>query len=153
MLSKERASSNIHAILKEIKKNGYSKASPFSIGKVDKEMKAYAAKNGITLGGDEIVMSVNQIKHTLRDSKKESGKSIGSKHLAEFPLRRAKMELYYDNSNGNFVYFDRARNEKFIIHPNYTMKINRVNEQRVNYITASKTNESEFNMRKYTKIK
>lgn len=41
----------------------------------------------------------------------------------------------------------------FALHPNYTMKINRVNEQSVNYITASKTNESEFNMRKYTKIK
>ena len=116
-------------------------------------MKDYAADHEITLGSDNIVMSVKQINHTLRESKSESGKSVGAEHLADFPVRRSGMELYHDSSNGNFVYFDRERNEKFVIHPNYTMKTKQGKRQKVNYITASKTDQTEFNMSKFKKIK
>ena len=120
-------------------------------------MKEYAEMNGITLASDEIVMSVKQITHSLRPTKEAAGKSIGGDDLAEFPTRRADMELYHDNTNDNFVYFDRSRNEKFIIHPNYSMKIKlgkkKVTQRMVNYITASRTNEQEFNLAKYIKIK
>lgn len=153
----QRASSTIRNILADIEAKGYSSASPFSIGKVDKAMREYAEKHGITLGSNDIVMSVKQITHTLRESKTEKGLAVGTNHLAEFPTRRARMELYHDSSNGNFLYFDRARNEKFVIHPNYTMKVKIGNKretvQKVNYITASKTNATEFNLPKYKKIK
>lgn len=78
---------------------------------------------------------------------------ITGRPLADFPIRRSGMELYHDSSNGNFVYFDRVRNEKFIIHPNYTMKTKQGKQQKVNYITASKTDATEFNMLKYTRIR
>lgn len=153
----ERASSKIRSVIADIKAHGYSSVSPFSIGKVEKEMKEYAKNNGIILGSDEIVMSVKQITHTLRETKEATGKSVGGKDLAEFPTRRAGMELYHDNSNGNFVYFDRSRNEKFVIHPNYKMKIKigkkKETHQKVNYITASRTNAQEFTLAKFIKIK
>ena len=149
----ERASSNIRSILADIAEKGYSSAKPFSIGKVDKEMKDYADEHGITLGSEEILMSVKQITHTLRESKTEKGKSVGAAHLADFPLRRSGMELYHDSSNGNFIYFDRVRNEKFVIHPNHIMRTKQGKQKKVNYITASKTDATEFRMSKYTSIR
>lgn len=147
------ASAKISQVIGEIQSKGYSSEQPFSIGKVDSEMKDYAKNNGIKLASDNIYMSSAQIGHTLRESKVESGKSISASHLEEFPLRRSSMELYHDKSNGNFVYFDRERSEKFVVHPNYTMKISKKRTSKVNYITASKTNYTEFMMGKYTRIK
>lgn len=147
------ASAKISQIIADIQSKGYSSEQPFSIGKVDSEMMEYAKNNGITLASDDIYMSAAQIGHTLRDSKVESDIAISASHLEEFPLRRSSMELYHDKSNRNFVYFDRERSEKFVIHPNYSMKISKKKTTKVNYITASKTDSREFNMRKYTKIK
>lgn len=147
------ASAKISQVIGEIQSKGYSSEQPFSIGKVDSEMKDYAKNNGIKLASDNIYMSAAQIGHTLRNSKVESGIAISALHLEEFPLRRSSMELYHDKTNENFVYFDRERKEKFVIHPNYSMKISKRKTSKVNYITASKTDAREFNMRKYTKIK
>ena len=147
------ASAKISKVIADIQSKKYSSEQPFSIGKVDSEMKEYAKNNGITLASDDIYMSAAQIGHTLRDSKVESDIAISASHLEEFPLRRSSMELYHDKSNGNFVYFDRERSEKFVIHPNYTMKISKKKTSKVNYITASKTNYTEFMMGKYTRIK
>lgn len=147
------AKARIKAILSEIEKNGHSEASPFSIGKVDHEMKKYAQENGIQLGGDEIVMNVKQITHTLREVKVKNGKAIPGEHLAEFPIRRSRMELYHDSTNDNFIYFDRERSEKFVVHPNYRMKVKGIYKKAVNYLTASRTNAQEFTLSKLTRIK
>lgn len=152
-VSPTEASAKISQVIADIQSKGYSSEQPFSIGKVDSEMKEYAKNNGITLASDDIYMSASQIGHTLRDSKVESRKAISVSHLEEFPMRRSSMELYHDKSNGNFIYFDRERKEKFVIHPNYSMKISKKKTKKVNYITASKTDVREFKMTKYDKIK
>lgn len=147
------ASAKISKVIADIQSKKYSSEQPFSIGKVDYEIKEFAKNNGITLASDDIYMSAAQIGHTLRDSKVERDIAISASHLEEFPLRRSSMELYHDKSNGNFVYLDRERREKFVIHPNYSMKISKKKTTKVNYITASKTDVREFKMTKYAKIK
>lgn len=148
-----QASNYIRSIIAEIDSNGFSTAKPFVVGNIESELRQYAREYGIEIAGDEIVMSVKQITHTLRDSKAGKVIAVSPVHLAQFPLRRSRMELYHDSTNSNFVYYDRVRNEKFVIHPNYTMKIGRAKGKVVNYITASKTDPTEFGMKKYTKIK
>lgn len=152
--AKYLAAFEIRHALECINEKRFSEVTPFSIGKVDKEIKEYAANHGLKLASEDIVMTPAQIAHTMRDKKVASGKAIPAKHLVEFPLRRSKMEIYYDAEKKNFLYYDRKRNEKYIIHPNYTLKVARKKELSVtNYITASKTDPTEFMMQKYTKIK
>lgn len=148
-----QASLTIRVVLTDIATNGFSRQAPFVIGKIEPELKSFAREHNIELGGNDIVMTTEQIGHTLRDSKARDGKTIPSDHLAEFPIRRSGMELYHDKTNNNFIYFDRTRNEKFVVHPNYSMKVKREKVKKVNYITASKTNAQEFTLSKLTRIK
>ena len=148
-----QASIHIGNIVADIESKGYSQESPFTVGRIDPEMRQYANEHRIEIASDEIVMSVKQITHTLRESKDQKGKGISPEHLAEFPIRRSGMELYHDKTNNNFIYYDRERNEKFVVHPNYSMKIKRAKGKVVNYITASRTNSQEFTLAKLTRIK
>ena len=59
------------------------------------------------------------------------------------------MDLYYD---GECFIYTNGRS-KFVIHPNYKMKICRDYVQVVNYITATKAKDpAEFTLLKYIKI-
>ena len=136
-----QASIHIGNIVADIESKGYSQESPFTVGRIDPEMRQYANEHRIEIASDEIVMSVKQITHTLRESKAQKGKGISG------------MELYHDKTNNNFIYYDRERNEKFVVHPNYSMKIKRAKGKVVNYITASRTNSQEFTLAKLTRIK
>lgn len=148
-----QASQKIRDVITEIDSNGHSQVQPFAIGKVDPEIKDYARQNGLELASDDIVMTADRIGHTIRPTKVKAGIDVPREHLAQFPMRRSDMEIYHDSSNGNYVYFDRERNEKFVLHPNYKMKINRKKESAVNYITASRTNPQEFTLAKFKRIK
>ena len=47
----------------------------------------------------------------------------------------------------------KGRNSKFIVHPNYQMKVSREVVKLVNFITATKrTDKKEFNGKRYIKI-
>ena len=59
------------------------------------------------------------------------------------------MELYYDGEC--FIYTDGL--SKFIVHPNYKMKISRELVAKVNFITATKVKDpAEFTLPKYREI-
>lgn len=59
------------------------------------------------------------------------------------------MDLYYDGEC--FIYTDEI--SKFIIHPNYKMKVNRDQVKLVNFKTATRrTDKKEFNGKRYVKI-
>lgn len=148
-----QASATIRGVIADFADHGYSTQTPFVVGKVESVLKSYAKEHNIELGSDDIIMTTDQIGHTLRDSKVRDAKAVPPEHLAEFPMRKSRMEIYHDKTDNNFIYFDRSRNEKFVVHPNYSMKINRERVRRVNYITASKTDPTEFNMQKYRRIK
>ena len=139
----------ISSVLEDIKQKGYSRIQPFVIGDVEERMKQFAQVNSISLGGDELYMSAKQIQHCLRASKGAKGLAVDDADLIGFPKNRFQMDLYYDGEC--FIYAD--GNSKFIIHPNYKMKISHELVARVNFITATRVKDSaEFTLPKYRKI-
>ena len=122
---------------------------PFSIGKVEKRMMQFAQANAITLASDELYMSAKQLQHCLRASKATKGLVVTDADLIGLPQNRFQMDLYYDGEC--FIYTDGQ--SKFIIHPNYQMKISREVVAKVNFITATKVKDpAEFTLPKYQKI-
>lgn len=162
ILNPSKATKEILSIISEVKEKGFSTAQPISIGSVEYEIIEFAKNNNIDLKSKYIIVTPSKILHTIRELKVASGKAVSEQHFAEFPLRRRMMEIYYDSTKGNFLYYDRSRQEKFVIHPNYELKVKKAEGVRgakngkirvVNYITASKTNDQEFTLSKLTRIK
>lgn len=141
----------IMSVIADIHKDGFSKQSPFSIGKVESDLRQYASVNGIDIGNGQLYMSPKQIAHTLRDLHTDKGIAISPQRLASFPERRSKMSLYHDSNEDKFVYFD--GNIKYVVHPNYSLKLPTGKERVVNFITAYTSNGREFNQRNFTKIR
>ena len=141
--------SQIERVLNEIHQQGYSSVQPFIVGKVEERMLRFIRVNAITLASDELYMSAKQLQHCMRTSKATKGLVVDDKDLIGFPQNRFQMELYYDGEC--FIYTDGQ--SKFIIHPNYQMKVNREVVKLVNFITATRrTDKKEFNGKRYVKI-
>ena len=141
--------SQIAAILADIRQKGFSSVRPFVVGIVEERMMQFAEVNGIPLGSNELYMSAKQLQHCMRASKSAKGLVVADTDLIGFPQNRFKMDLYYDGEC--FIYTDGE--SKFIVHPNYQMKISREVVKLVNFITATKrTDKKEFNGKRYVKI-
>ena len=139
----------ITAVLSDIRQKGYSSIQPFTIGKVEERMMIFAQVNAITLASDELYMSAKQLQHCMRASKATKGLVVTDADLIGFPQNRFQMDLYYDGEC--FIYTDGQ--SKFIVHPNYKMKVNREEVKLVNFITATRrTDKKEFNGKRYVKI-
>ena len=139
----------IATVLSDIRQKGYSSVQPFSIGKVEERMMQFAQITGVTLASDELYMSAKQLQHSMRASKETKGLVVDDADLIGFPQNRFLMDLYYDGEC--FIYTDGA--SKFIVHPNYKMKISRELVAQVNFITATKIKDpAEFTLPKYRKI-
>ena len=139
----------IAAVLSDIRKKGFSSVQPFSIGKVEERMIQFAQINAIVLASDELYMSAKQLQHSMRASKINKGLVVDDADLIGFPQNRFQMELYYDGEC--FIYTDGI--SKFIVHPNYQMKVSREVVKLVNFITATRrTDKKEFNGKRYVKI-
>lgn len=153
---KDRSSGNkIRDILLDIKFYGYSKRKPFTIGKVEKRMSDYAKRNGINLGSKSIYMSAKSLAHSKRLTKQAKKLSVADYELINFPKARKRMQLYFDNNTDtkkrNFVYV--SNKSKFIIHPNYEMKLKNGKTKVVNFITAQRLNKNErFDDNRFDKI-
>lgn len=144
-----KAAEKIARVLSDIRRQGFSSVSPFSVGQVEKRMKDYAESHGITLGSKEIYMSSRSISHTIRDSKQAKGLAVSVNDMLSFPKSRRKMELFYDGHG--FVYTNRRT--KYIIHPNFEIKTKSGKTRKVMFVTAGRvTNPDEFNLPKYKKI-
>ena len=141
--------SQIASVLSDIHQKGYSSAQPFSIGKVEERMMQFAQANNVTLASDELYMSAKQLQHSMRASKNAKGLVVSDSDLINFPKNRFHMDLYYDGEC--FIYTDGP--SKFIVHPNYQMKVSREVVKLVNFITATRrTDKKEFNGKRYIKI-
>ena len=112
-------------------------------------MMQFGQITGVTLASDELYMSAKQLQHSMRASKEAKGLVVDDADLIGFPQNRFQMDLYYDGEC--FIYTDGA--SKFIVHPNYKMKISRELVAQVNFITATKIKDpAEFTLPKYRKI-
>ena len=141
--------SQIAAVLSDIHQKGYSSVQPFSIGKTEERMIKFAHANGIVLASNELYMSAKQLQHSMRASKAAKGLVVEDADLIGFPKNRFQMDLYYDGEC--FIYTDGT--SKFIVHPNYKIKISREQVAQVNFITATRIKDpAEFTLPKYRKI-
>ena len=139
----------ITTVLIDIQQKGFSAIQPFSIGDVEQRMMQFAHENQITLASKQLYMSAKQLQHCMRASKGAKGLVVSTEELVRFPQSRFRMDLYYDGEC--FIYTDGV--SKFIIHPNYKMKVNRDQIKLVNFITATRrTDKKEFNGKRYIKI-
>ena len=112
-------------------------------------MMQFALDNNVTLASDELYMSAKQLQHSMRASKDAKGLVVADVDLINFPKNRFQMDLYYDGEC--FIYTDEY--SKFIVHPNYKMKISRELVANVNFITATRIKDpAEFTLPKYRKI-
>ena len=109
----------------------------------------FAQANAVTLASGELYMSAKQLQHSMRASKAAKGLVVADADLRGFPQSRIQMDLYYDGEC--FIYTDGL--SKFIIHPNYKIKISRELVANVNFITATRIKDpAEFTLPKYRKI-
>ena len=139
----------IAQVLADISQKGFSSVQPFSTGKVETRMMQFAQVNAITLASDDLYMSAKQLQHCMRPSKAMKGLVVDDADLIGFPQNRFQMDLYYDGEC--FIYTDGS--SKFIVHPNYQMKVSCEVVKLVNFITATKrTDKKEFNGKRYVKI-
>lgn len=139
----------IATVLSDIRQKGYSSIQPFDIGEVEERMLSFAQANGVTLASDRLYMSAKQLQHCMRASKDAKGLVVSEDELIHFPQKRFQMDLYYDGEC--FIYTDGV--SKFIVHPNYKMKVSREQIKLVNFITATRrTDKKEFNGKRYIKI-
>lgn len=139
----------IAQVLADIRQKGFSAVQPFSIGKVEERMMQFAQTNRVILASDELYMSAKQLQHCMRASKGAKGLVVDDADLISFPQSRFQMELYYDGEC--FIYTDGI--SKFIVHPNYKMKISREIVAQVNFITATRVKDpAEFTLPKYRKV-
>jgi hypothetical protein len=140
----------ITILLTDIQQKGYSAIQPFDIGEVEQRMINFAEANNIPLASNRLYMSAKQLQHCMRASKDAKGLVVSPDELVRFPKSRYKMELYYDGEC--FIYTDKT--SKFIVHPNYKMKVSREHVKLVNFITATRVKDPmEFTLPKYTQIK
>ncbi len=141
------AARRINAVLVEIRKNGFSTSPSFSIGGIGADVKRFAKREGITLGSDDIYISRKFLTHAMRASK--GRRRVAQKDIIDFPMRKRYMKRYYDGKV--FVFTDYRT--KFIIRPNYEIKLPNGEKRVANLITAGKvTNREEFKLKKYRKI-
>lgn len=133
-----KARLRIRLILLQIRKVGFADPTPFKIGKVERRMHNYAARNNILLTGNDIYMSAHSISHAIRPSKAKKGIVVSDLELERFPSYRRKMELFYSLVDGAFIYLDRKRCASYIIKPHYEIKIRRKKTNEVTFITASR---------------
>lgn len=141
--------SQIASVLNDIRQKGFSSVQPFRIGKVEERMMQFAQTNAITLASDDLYLSAKQLQHSMRASKGAKGLVVDDSELINFPKNRFQMDLYYDGEC--FIYTNGP--SKFIVHPNYQMKVSREIVKLVNFITATKrTDKMEFNGKRYIKI-
>ena len=132
--SENTLESQIASVLSDIHQKGYSSVQPFAIGKVEARMMQFAQTNAITLASDDLYMSAKQLQHCMRASKGAKGLVVDDADLIGFPQERFQMDLYYDGEC--FIYTDGT--SKFIVHPNYRMKISRELVANVNFITDTR---------------
>lgn len=142
----------IKKVMQEIKRYGFSRSRPFSVGAVEKRMKDYAKEKNITIASGNLYLSAQSIAHARREGKVSARIAVSEKSLMEFPRKRSHMRLFYDKEKKTFVYVD-GRN-KFVIHPDYNLKFGKERKDRVVFVTDSKLSSmDEFNMKKYDEIK
>lgn len=122
----------IERMLHEYRLRGFIGGKNFSAGRNESRMTEYAKANGIHLASKHLYMGPKSISHAMRASKERKRLTVADRALVDFVRSRSKMDLFWDGES--FVYTDYSN--KFIIHPDYEIKLDRRKARKVCFITA-----------------
>jgi len=115
-------------------------------------MEQFAQTNGIELASSSLYMSEDQLLHSIRTTKKQAGKVVSDKDIANFPANRYKMNLYWDNIKGTFLYQHGLN--AFTVHPNKEIEYGDGKTRHVIMITATRMRGvPNYAPKRYIKIK
>lgn len=115
-----------------------SQVKPMNIGSVPSSMSNFAKANDIHLESSDLYMTTKGIEHSIRESKSAKGLSVTKEEIADFVSNKHWMAQYYDPTKGDFIFAtDKA---KFVVTPNYKLRIGDTKQKVVNYITATRIN-------------
>ena len=141
----------IEKVYQDILIYGFTKRPAFHIGRVEPRMSLFSRRKLIHLETTRIYMNNATLSHARRRSKIDSGHDVPIEEIAEFPQRRSKMDLYYDNKLHTFLYV--GEKAKFVINPKGRIKLQDGRTHAVIFITASALNaEEHFSGSQYIKI-
>lgn len=122
----ESAVKRVEEVANIIIKNGYhssreAQMPPLNIGAVPSLIVEYATQNQISLGSSDLYITTKGIEHTIRESKVAKGINIAVSELIDFVKNRDSYTIYFDSAMGDFIFA--TSKAKFIVRPNYKMKI------------------------------
>lgn len=153
----EACAKRVEEVANIIIKNGYhssreAQMPPLNIGSVSSVITDYAEKNQIDLDSHDLYITTKGIEHTLRESKELKGIAVTVDELVDFVKNRNDYAIYYDPAMGDFIFA--TSKAKFIVRPNFKMKINKEKKSVFNYISATRiSNSPEDAFRYFIKIK
>ena len=116
--------------------NREAQMPPLYIGQTNEALNSFANRNGIILKSHEIYITTKGIEHSLRESKTAKGISVSQEEIADFIINKNNYTLYYDPVKGDFVFT--TEKAKFVVRPNYKLRIDKRNKEVLNYITATR---------------
>ncbi len=111
----------IEKVYQDILQLGFTKRPAFHIGRVEPRMSLFSRRKLIHLETNRIYMNNATLSHARRRSKIDSRHDVPIEEIAEFPQRRSKMDLYYDNKLHTFLYV--GEKAKFVINPKGRIKL------------------------------
>lgn len=153
----ETSAKRVEEVANIIIKNGYhssreAQMPPLNIGPASSVITDYAEKNQIYLDSHDLYITTKGIEHTLRESKVSKGIAVTVDELVDFVKNRNDYAIYYDPAMGDFIFA--TSKAKFIVRPNYKLKINKEKKSVFNYISATRiSNGPEDAFRYFIKIK
>lgn len=153
----EATAKRVEEVANIIINNGYhssreAQMPPLDIGSVSSAIIDYADRNHIDLESHDLYITTKAIEHTLREGKVAKGIAVEVAELVDFVKNRDDYAVYYDPAMGDFIYA--TSKAKFIVRPNYKMKINKEKKSVFNYISATRiSNSPEDAFRYFVKIK
>lgn len=152
-----KAQSEVIRIASIIEANGghasrESQITPMNIGSIPSSIKKFAYENDINLESTDLYITTKGIEHSIRESKANKGISVTKEEIADFVASKHNMAQYYDPTKGDFIFA--SESAKFVVTPNYKLKIGDTKQKIVNYITATRINGNfSDNFGSYIKIK
>ncbi len=137
----ETSATRVGEVANIIIKNGYhssrkAQMPPLNIGRVPSAIIEYANKNKVDLDSNDIYITTKGIEHSLRESKVSKGIAVTVNELVDFVKNRNDYAIYYDPGMGDFIFA--TSKAKFIVRPNYKMKVNKEKVSTLNYISATR---------------
>ena len=137
----ETSATRVEEVANIIIKNGYhssreAQMPPLNIGRVPSTIIEYANKNKVDLDSHDIYVTTKSIEHTFRESKVSKGIAVTVDELVDFVKNRNNYAIYYDPAMGDFIFA--TSKAKFIVRPNYKLKINKEKKSVFNYISATR---------------